>query len=179
MSDDKTIWGLMVEFEELDPFIEATEKVRDAGYKRWDTHTPYPVHGLAEAQGLTLTKLPYLTFAGGLTGCTLGLVIQWWTNAVNYPYIISGKPLFSMPTNIPVMFELTILLAAISTFVGMLALNNLPLHYHPLLTRDRFKKATDNHYFISIEAADPAFDAEKTLAFARELGGIHVELVED
>ncbi len=173
------LWGILVEFEDLHRFMEAAAKVRDAGYRRWDTHTPFPVHGLNDAMGLKLTKLPLLTLAGGLTGFTVFMFIQWWMNAVDYPLIISGKPLWSLPANIPVGFEGTILLAAICTFLGMLALNNLPMHYHPLLNVKRFKRATDDRFYISIEAADPRFDEDETLAFAESLGGDAVQRVEE
>jgi hypothetical protein len=172
-------WGLLVEFEDPHALIAASEKVRDAGYRRWDTHTPFPVHGLNDAMGLKLTKLPLLTLAGGLTGVTGAMLMQWWMNAESYPLIISGKPLFSIPANIPVAFEATILLAAIATFIGMLVLNNLPMHHHPLLTLDRFKRATSDRFYLSIEASDPRFDLEQTRALAESLGGIHVEVVEE
>jgi hypothetical protein len=120
-----------------------------------------------------------LTLAGAVTGCLGALLMQWWMNAHNYPILISGKPLWSIPANIPVAFEATILLAAVATFVGMLALNNLPLHYHPLLNKERFRRATSDRYFISIEADDPRFDPEETLAFAESLGGTAVEKVMD
>ncbi len=172
-------WGLLVEFDDPRTLIAAAEKVRDAGYRRWDTHTPFPVHGLNDAMGLKLTKLPLLTLAGGLTGVTGAFVMQWWMNAENYPLIISGKPLFSIPASIPVAFEATILLAAIATFVGMLAFNNLPMHHHPLLVKERFKRATSDRFFLSVEAADPRFDLDETRALLEGLGGLHVELVEE
>jgi hypothetical protein len=173
------LWGILVEFEDIHGFMVAAARVRDAGYKRWDTHTPFPVHGLNDAMGLKLTKLPLLTLAGGLTGLTGFMFIQWWMNAVDYPIIISGKPMWSIPANIPVAFEGTILLAAICTFLGMLALNNLPMHYHPLLNVKRFKGATTDRFYISIEAADARFDEAETLAFAESLGGDAVERVEE
>ncbi len=171
-------WGLLIEYEDLHEFLEATAKVRDAGFKRWDTHTPYPVHGLNDAMGLRLTRLPFVTLVCGLIGASVGLGLQWFTNAVHYPIIISGKPLFSVPANIPVTFEFTVLLAAIGTVVGMLAFNDLPLYYHPLLKHERFKRATTDRYYISIEADDPIYDPEETPRFAETLGG-HVERVED
>ncbi len=173
------LWGLLVEFEDPHTLLDASEKVRDAGYRHWDTHTPFPVHGLNDAMGLKLTKLPLLTLAGGLTGVTGAMLMQWWMNAESYPIIISGKPMFSIPANIPVAFEATILLAAIATFVGMLAFNNLPRHHHPLLTMERFRRATNDRFYLSIEATDPRFDESETLALAESLGGVAVERVED
>ena len=173
------VWGLLVEFAEIPALVAASQQVRDAGFKRWDTHTPFPVHGLNDAMGLKLTKLPLLTLAGGIIGVTGAMAMQWWMNAYDYPLIISGKPLFSIPASIPVAFEATILLAAIATFVGMLALNNLPRHHHPLLTNPDFRRATDDRFFLSIEAADPRFDLDATRALAEGLGGIKVTVVEE
>jgi len=173
------VWGLLIEFEEIPALVTACEKVRDAGFKRWDSHTPFPVHGLNDAMGVKLTRLPLLTLAGGVVGVTGAMAIQWWMNAYDYPLIISGKPLFSIPAAIPVAFEATILLAAIATFVGMLALNNLPRHHHPLLTSPDFRRATDDRFFISIEASDPRFDLDATRALADDLGGIKVTTVEE
>jgi hypothetical protein len=105
--------------------------------------------------------------------------LQWWTNAVDYPFSISGKPLFSIPANIPVIFELTVLLAALTAFVGMLALNGLPALYHSVFNSRRFARTTTDRFFISIQADDPRFDASRTQAFVQTLGGSSVELVEE
>jgi hypothetical protein len=171
------LYGLLAEFEAVPDLMAAAEKVRDAGYTRWDTHTPFPVHGLSDAMGLRATRLPYVVLGGGLTGGALGLLMQWWMNAIDYPLIISGKPLFSLPANIPVMFELTVLFAAAGAFLGMLVLNGLPALYHPLLTNDRFRRATADRFFISIETDDPRFDPVATALFLRSLGGSAVEEV--
>ena len=164
-------YGYLVEFDNVDDLLAGAEAVRDAGYRRWDAHTPFVVHGLDRAMGIKPTILPILVFFGGLTGTAGGILLQWWTNAVDYPFIISGKPLFSLPANIPVAFETTILVAAITTLVGMLALNKLPQLYHPLFRSGRFKRATDDRFFISIEAADPQFDAERTRSLLEGLDG--------
>jgi len=129
--------------------------------------------------GLKPSLLPYLAFGGGITGLGLGLLMQWWMNAVDYPYLISGKPIFSLPANIPVIFELTILLAAFGTFFGMLFVNRLPKYNHPVFESERFAKATDDKFFISIGAEDPLFDAGKTLKLAEGLGGTNVEVIEE
>ena len=173
------LWGLLVEFDNVDDFLAATEKVRDAGFEKWDTHTPFVVHGLDGAMGIKQTILPKLVFVGGLTGTTAGILLQWFTNAYDYPFLISGKPIFSLPANIPVAFETTILFAAITALVGMLALNGLPQLYHPLHRSRRFKRATDDRFFISVEAADPNFDQEDTRELLESLGGLAVEEVED
>jgi hypothetical protein len=129
--------------------------------------------------GVKKTILPYVVFLAGLTGTTAGLLLQWFTNAFDYPFLISGKPLFSLPANIPVAFETTILFAAISSLVGMLALNGLPQLYHPLFRSRAFKRATDDRFFISIEAEDPLFDETGTRELLQSLSDQPVEEVED
>ena len=164
-------YGFLVEFDNVDDLIHGAEAVRDAGYTRWDAHTPFVVHGLDRAMGIKPTILPILVFFGGAAGLAGGIGLQWWTNAVNYPFLISGKPLFSLPANIPVAFETTTLIAALTALVGMLGLNRLPQLYHPLFSSSRFRKATDDRFFISIEATDPIFDAEVTRELLEGLDG--------
>lgn len=173
------LWGYLVEFETPEALLNAAEKVRDAGYTRWDAHTPFPMHGLNDAMGLRPTKLPWLVFGAGLTGALTGLVLQGYTNAFDYKFLISGKPYFSLPANIPVVFELTILFAALTAFVGMIVLNGLPEWYHALFSRRRFRRVTADRFFISVEARDPKFDARQTRAFLESLGGSAPEEVED
>ena len=178
MTAPATLHGLLAEFQGPQALREACEKVRDAGFTRWDAYTPFPVHGLNEAMGIRPTRLPWLVLGAGATGCVAGIGLQWWTNAVDYPFLISGKPLFSLPANIPVAFELTILLAAVTAFVGMLAFNGLPRWSHPLARVARFRRSTADRFFVAIEAADPKFDVEKTEAFLRSLGATALERVE-
>ena len=177
-SADAPLYGLMAEFDSTAQIMHAAERVRSEGFRWWDCHTPFPVHGLDDAMGVKMTRLPWIVLAMGLTGCGLGLLLQWWTNAYDYPYIISGKPLFSLPAFIPVTFEFTILFAAIGTVVGMLVFNNLPLHYHPLLKNERFRRVTDDKFFLVIEARDPKFSRTRTEAMLRSLGPSTVEAVE-
>jgi len=173
------IYGLLVEFETVDQLLDAAERVRDEGYTRWDCHAPFPVHGLDGAMGIRQSKLPLLVFAAGLAGAAGGILLQWFTNAFDYPFLISGKPLFSLPANIPVAFETTILFAAISALVGMLALNGLPQLTHPLFANRSFKRATDDRFFISIEARDPLFDPAKTRELLESVSDQPVEEIED
>lgn len=165
------LYGYLIEFDNVDDLMQGAERVRDAGFTRWDSHTPFVVHGLDQAMGVKPTVLPWFVLLGGALGLGGGLGLQWWTNAVDYPFVISGKPLFSLPANIPVAFETTILVAAIAALVGMLTLNGLPRHHHPLFGSERFKKATDDRFFISIEAEDPLFDPEETKTFLEGLDG--------
>ena len=179
MSAAPPIYGLLAEFPTPDALLSASAAVRDAGFRDWDAHAPFPVHGLNEAMGLKPTRLPWVVLGAGTTGAVAGLLLQWWTNAFDYPYKISGKPFWSVPANIPVTFELTILLSAIAAFVGMLAFNGLPRFHHPLFSRSSFARATADRFFISIEASDPRFDAGRTEAFLRGLHAVSVERVED
>ena len=173
------LYGLMAEFTTVDEIMHAAEAVRDAGYQNWDCHTPFPVHGLNEAMGLKDTKLPLLVFGAGFTGAMAGLLMQYWMNAVDYPIVISGKPLFSLPANIPVIFELTILFSALTAFGGMIAMNKLPRHSHPLFSSERFRRVTDDRFFVVIEAEDPKFDEASTRSFLESLGGLGIERVEE
>jgi len=125
------LYGLLIEFESPSLLMAAVEKVRDEGFKKWDVHTPFPVHGMDDAMGIRGTNLPFLVLGGGLTGLGLATLMQWWMNAVDYKFVISGKPLFGLPANIPVMFELTVLFSAFAAFFGMWILNGLPKLYHP------------------------------------------------
>ena len=177
MAGNGELYGLLTEFESPSLLMEAVEKVRDEGFQKWDVHTPFPVHGMDDAMGIKGTQLPFIVLAGGLTGLGLATLMQWWMNAVDYPFIISGKPLFGLPANIPIMFELTVLLSAFATFFGMWGLNGMPRLYHPLFNNERFRRATQDRYFIVVEAQDPKFQVEKTREFLASLGGAVVEAV--
>lgn len=174
-SNDRPFAGFLVEFETPGELITACEKVRDARYTRWDAHSPFPVHGLDKAMGLGPTILPWIVFGAGATGCLVGLGLQWWTNAHNYPFVISGKPFWSIPANIPVTFEITILFAAFGAFLGMLLLNGFPRYHHPVFSSERFRRATIDRFFVSIQVDDPIFDEEATASFLDTLGGTCVE----
>jgi hypothetical protein len=173
-----SLYAYLVAFDKVDELLRAARVVRDAGYTRWDAHSPFVLHRLDAAMGVKKTILPYIVFGGGLTGAAAGILLEWWTNAFDYPFLISGKPIFSLPANIPIAFETTILFAAISTLVGMLALNGLPQLYHPLFQNRAFKRATDDTFFISIEAADPLFDRIDTRRLLEEISGRPVEEIE-
>ena len=178
-AEGPTLYGYLVEFDKVDELLHAATTVRDAGYTRWDAHTPFVIHGLDAAMGVKKTILPFIVFFAGLTGAAAGILLQWWTNAVDYPYLISGKPLFSLPANIPVAFETTILFAAISALVGMLALNGLPQLHHPLFRNRSFKRVTDDRFFISIEVEDPIFDTTATRELLESVSAQPVERIED
>jgi hypothetical protein len=173
------VHAILVEFDAVRSFVDGTRAVREAGFTRWDTHTPFPVHGIERLMGIKRTVLPFVVFGAGVTGLSLALLMQWWMNAHDYKLVISGKPLFSLPANIPVVFEITVLLSAATTFFGMLILNRLPRYHNPLFKSERFRRVTTDRFFISIEASDPKFAVEETLRLANSLGGVNVEIVEE
>lgn len=179
MSEPRGLHGMLAEFETPGQLLRAAESVRDAGYRRWDCFSPFPVHGLDRAMGLPDTRLPWIVLGGGLAGGTIAILMQWWTNAVDYPILISGKPMWSLPANIPVTFELTVLLAALTAFGALFAFNKLPQFYHPIFRSTRFKRVTTDRFFIVIEADDPAFDQTKTAELLRQVGSTHVEPVQE
>lgn len=176
---DKTIFGLAADFDNPLALMKAAEKCRDEGFKSWDCITPFPVHGLDDAMGLKRSKVPFFTFIGGSIGFVTGTFIAWYMNAYDYPLIVGGKPLFSPIFPFPVMYELTILLAALSTIVGMFILNGLPRHYHPVMKAKNFASTTDDTLRITIEASDPLYDSEGTKAFLQEIGGTNIQELED
>jgi hypothetical protein len=173
------LWGLLAEFTSVEDLLRAAEQVRDAGFRRWDAHTPFPVHGLNDAMGIRMTRLPLIVLGGGLAGGALAILMQWWMNAVDYKYLISGKPYFGLPANIPIMFELTVLFSAFGAFLGMLAFNLLPEYHCPIFRSERFARATQDRFFISIEARDPKFEAARVQEFLECLGSTQVEKVEE
>jgi len=176
---ERRIWGLLAEFATPADLVHAAASVRDAGYTKWDAHTPFPVHGLDSAMGIRPTRLPFLVLGAALTGTAGALLMQWWMNAVDYPIIISGKPFNSLPADIPVTFELTVLLASLTAFLGMLVANNLPKFHHPLFANARFRRVTTDAFFLAIEASDPRFDAGATEKLLSELHATRVTPVED
>lgn len=172
-------FALIAEFTTPGELYHACEKVRDAGYTRWDAHTPFPVHGLEKAMGLKPSPLPFIVFIGAMTGAAGGFVLQKWVSGSAYKLVISGKPLFSWPAFIPITFELGVICGALSALLGMFALNQLPRLHHPLFNSKRFERASDDRFFISIESADPKFDLDGTRKFLEGLHPAAVESVED
>jgi mono/diheme cytochrome c family protein len=169
------LYGVLAEFDTPGALVEAARKVRDAGYTKFDCYSPFPVHGIDEAMGIKRTVLPLLVLGGGFTGLFLGLLLEWWTNAYNWPWLISGKPIWSIPANIPIGFETTILLSVFTTFFGMWILNRLPQVWHPFFRLDRFARATDDAFLLGIEAGDDKFKPESTEELLRKAGAIAVE----
>jgi hypothetical protein len=172
-------YGILAEFDSTAAALHAAEKVRDAGFRRWDVFTPFPVHGMDRAMGLKNSKVGWFSFLGGVTGYTSGMLMIWYMNAFDYAIPVGGKPMFSPFYAFPPSYELTILLGSFGAILGMLFLNRLPRLHHPLLKHRRFARVTHDGFFIVIEASDPKYsevDARKLLESA---GGRHVEVVEE
>ena len=168
--------GILAEYDTPDQLVSAAELVRKAGFEKWDTYSPFPVHGIDEAMGIKMTILPWITLGAGLTGLATAIVMQWWMNAYDYPWLISGKPTWSIPANIPIAFELTVLFSVFSCLGGMLFLNRLPHPSHPLDLKRRFAKVTDDKFFLLIQASDPKFEHD-TRALIDETHPVAVENV--
>ncbi len=171
------LYGLMAEFSSPDQLLEATRRTMQAGYTRVEAYSPLPVEGLAEALRFH-TKLPLIVLIAGAIGGLTGFFMQYWMMAVDEPLNIGGRPLNSWPAWIPVTFELTVLFAGITAVVAMIVLNRLPQPYHPVFNVPRFNLATDDRFFLTIEADDPKFDPEKVKDFMNELGAAGVYEVE-
>ena len=182
-------FAVIGQFTDVDAVMDAAEKLRDAGFSQWDVHSPFPIHGINRAMGLRPTILPWIALVHGVIGALLGLALVWWTNAwtftglpaplQGYPFLISGKPLFSLPANIPIIFELAVLFAAIGTVLGMFGLNKLPMLHNPLFNSERFRRVTTDGLFIVIEVDDPRFDPQQTPQLLRDLGATEIETVAD
>jgi mono/diheme cytochrome c family protein len=171
------LYGVVAEYDTPGDLIEAARKVRDAGYTEFDCYSPFPVHGIDDAMGIKRTILPVLIFGGGCLGALGGLLLQWWCNAYNWPWNISGKPAWSIPANVPIIFECTILIAVFASFFGMWILNRLPQVWHPFFRNERFNHITDDAFMIGIEAADRRFDNVATPRLLKEAGAVSIENV--
>ena len=176
-TDTKDVFGIAATFRTAPDIYHACEKVRDAGYTRWDSYTPFPVHGIHHAMGLKRSRVPFFTLLGGITGFMTGLVIVAYMN-LDYPLVVGGKPYFSPIFPFPIFYELTILLAAFGTLGGMFLLNRLPRHHHPLFDYEPFLKTSDDTFMIVVESTDPAFDEEKVRTVLGEAGGEDITLIE-
>ncbi|MGK0358210.1 MAG: hypothetical protein ACI9U2_000493 [Bradymonadia bacterium] len=172
-------WGVLAEFANPCELLEAAQALHDQGYTKFETWSPFPIHGMDDAMGLSGSKVPWIALVGGLTGLSIGVGLQWWSGAVAYPLVIGGKPLFAWEFGMPVMFELTVLLSAFGAVFGMFALNKLPKPFHPLDRVKRFKKVTDDAFFITIEVTDPKFDLDSAQRALADLGGSDVTVVKE
>ena len=177
MIREPRVYGLLAEFPQPENLLAAAEAAHDAGFRRMDAYTPFPVHGLSEAIGLRQTRLPMIVLIGGIVGACLGFGMQYWYEVYHYPMNIGGRPHNSWPSFIVITFEMTILCAALSAVLGMLALNGLPQPYHPLFNVPSFELASRSHFFLCIEARDPKFDLDDTRVFLERLRPMSIYVV--
>lgn len=170
MNENDSTYGLLAEFDDADALLKAARETYTAGYRQIDCCAPFPVHGLSEAIGAGGGQLARLVLGGGIVGALAGFGFQYWVSVAAYPLNVGGRPLNSWPSFMPVTLELTILVASLTAVLGMLALNGLPQPWHPLFGIDRFRRATQDRFFLVILASDPLFHPETTKAFLSELG---------
>lgn len=171
--------GVLASYSTAHSIYHACEQVRDAGFRKFDSYTPFPVHGLDKAMGLGPSYLPWLVLIAGVTGGSLALLLSVWTSAYDYPLNIGGKPLFSIPAFIPVVFECTILLSGLTAVFGMFFLNKMPTYHHPLFAVAIFAKVTDDKFFIFIDSKDRKYERHKIIDFLMQSGADTTVVVQD
>ncbi len=171
--------GLMAEFDSAQALLDAATAARHAGFTKTDAYSPFPIHGMEKAIGFNERLIPKFVFAAGLTGGLTAFGFQYWASAIDYPLNIGGRPLFSWVSFIPVTFEFTILLAAFTAVISMLALNGLPRPYHPVFNAPSFARASQDRFFLAIESTDPKFDLDQTRAFLVGLNPLEVVAVDE
>lgn len=172
-------YAMLAEFETVAHVLAAAVRIRAAGYRYWDVHTPFPVHGLDTAMGVRQSPVGWFTFGGGVGGFTLGMLMVWYMNAFDYALNVGAKPFFSPIFSFPIAFELTILLGALGTVLGMFGLNRLPRLYQPLLKHRRFARCTQDRFFVVIECRDPKYSEAGTRQLLASIGGRYIEVIED
>ena len=176
---NERIHGVACTFRKVSDVFHAAEKVRDAGWKNWDVHTPFPIHGMDQAMGLPRSPVPRLTLLGGVTGFITGCLLTWYMNSYDYPLIVGGKPYWSVIFPFPVLYECTILFAAFGTFFGQFIFNRLPRHNHPLFELPNFERVSDDTFMIVLEARDPQFHLDESRNFLQSLGGQEITVIRD
>jgi hypothetical protein len=176
MKPRTAIYGLMAEFQTPDQVLQATRRARQEGFRHMDAYTPYAVEGLANELGLARTRVPFVVLVAGLVGAGAGFFMQYWAMAVDYPFNVGGRPHNSWPVFIPITFEVMVLVAAFATLFGMFFLNGLPRPHHPVFNVARFVRASQDRFFLCIEATDPKFDREATRLF---LAGLQPSQLEE
>ncbi len=175
MTPKTELYGLMVEFETAEAVLAAARQARQAGYRRMDAYTPYPVEGLPAELGMRTTNVPFVVLMGGLVGAAIGFFMQYYSMAIDYKFNVGGRPYNSWPVFIPITFELLILVGAFSAFLGMLFLNGLPRPHHPVFNVPEFARSSQDRFFLCLEAEDPLFDRQATAEFLATLhphGGV-------
>lgn len=176
-TNDKNLYGILAEFRNPKELLDAAEAVEQSGYKKFDTYAPFPIHGMEKAMNLNDSRVGWITLGGALVGFFGALGLMIWVMGYEYPMNISGKPFINIPIYVPITFELTVLLSAFAATFGMIAVNNLPRLYNPLFNSERFKKASDDGFFICIEAGDVLFSEEKVESLFDGEGATYVEKI--
>ncbi|MDX2225955.1 MAG: DUF3341 domain-containing protein [Verrucomicrobiae bacterium] len=173
--ESKVLYAVGAQFKSVADLYHAAEKIRDSGFKRWDVHSPFPIHGMDDAMGINRSWVSFFSLVGGAIGFCTAVALQVYTSVIEYPLITNGKPFFSLPAFFPVMFELTILITAFMTLFGLFGLSMLPQFHHPVFNWDLFcEKANDDGFFIVIEARDRIFNESKTKQLLEEIGGTNI-----
>ena len=181
IAEYRKVYALGAEFNSAADLLHAAEKVRDAGYKKWDVHTPFPVHGMDAAMGLGKSWLSAPVLIGGTTGLVTAVALTCIPSFQIYPMIVHGKPTdwATLPAFFPIMFELTVLFSAFTTVFSLLIMSQLPRWHHPVFNWERFSRVSDDGFFLVVEARDPKFSETSTRAFLEGIGGAHVTLIHD
>lgn len=171
------VYAMVAEFDSAEALLEAAERTKMAGYRDIDGYSPFPVHGLSDALGFHDVRLPWMIFIGGITGTFFGFSLEWYTSVVDYTLNVGGKPLNSMIAFFPVLYESTILFAAITAVFGMLTLNRLPKLYHPIFNTPGFERASQDRFFLEVSAKDAKYDSDEVRAFLMDLNPLNVSEV--
>jgi len=177
--DETPYYGAIARFEGPAAIVDAATRLRAVGFEKVEGYTPFPIHALGEALAIPRSRLPWFVLIGGIVGGLSGYAMQWYLSVIDYPLIIGSKPLNSREAWVPITFELTILLGAFAAVGGLLALTGLPRLYHPAFASEAFARASDDGFFLTVEAADARFDPVNTPEFLSELGGLDVALLEN
>ncbi|MGF1678918.1 MAG: DUF3341 domain-containing protein [Candidatus Methylacidiphilales bacterium] len=179
MPENGKLFAMGAEFSSAKELYHAAEIVRDAGYKRWDVYSPFPIHGMDDAMGLGPSRLSFFSLIGGITGLLSAFALVYYTSYLDYPLVVQGKPYFAFEPTFPVFFELTILLTAFATIGALLGMNLLPRLNHPMFNWDRFSRVTDDGFFLAVEAGDPLFSEKETRALLEKAGGAYITLIHE
>ena len=175
-----SLFGLGAEFSSAGALLEAAKKIHSLGFRKWDVYSPFPIHGMDHAMGFQRSRVSLFSLIGGCTGLSVAFILIYYTSAINYPLIVQGKPYFALEPSLPIFFELTILLTAFGTVLGLLLLTLLPRLHHPVFNWDRFQRATDDGFFLVLESTDPRFDTASSRQLLQGIGGLHItEIFQD
>jgi len=176
---NSNLYGILAEFKNPKALIDAARSVNQSGFTKFDTYSPFPIHGMDKAMSLKKSKLGWIVFGHALLGFSGAIAMMYFMSVIDYPINISGKPFFNAPAWVPITFELTVLLSSFGAVFGMFFLNGLPRLHNPLFNVERFKKTTDDGFFVCIEAEDQQFEETKVRQLLEEAGATHIEEVYD